>query len=116
MSDHDKTLVTLALLAYSQSACVREAIAGAFSQDYSPLEIMLSDDCSSDDTVQIILQMAKEYSGPHSVFCRQNKIHDGICAQMNEPLHAAKGESIVMAVGDEVSVPHRVSLLVGRFG
>ena len=40
-------LVTFALFAYNQERYVREAVEGAFAQTYQPLEIILSDDCSS---------------------------------------------------------------------
>lgn len=46
----DHPLVTFALLAYSQEKYIREAVEGAFAQTYEPLEIILSDDCSSDRT------------------------------------------------------------------
>ena len=42
--------VTLAVIAYNQERFIREAIEGAFAQTYQPLEIILSDDCSSDRT------------------------------------------------------------------
>ena len=44
----DRPLVTFALFAYNQEQYIREAVEGAFSQTYEPLEIILSDDCSSD--------------------------------------------------------------------
>ena len=40
---------TFILLAYHQEAYVAEAIAGALAQDYPDLEIILSDDGSSDN-------------------------------------------------------------------
>ncbi len=42
-----RPLVTFALFAYNQEQYIREAVEGAFSQTYEPLEIILSDDCSS---------------------------------------------------------------------
>jgi len=42
--------VTFALFAYNQEKYIREEVEGAFSQTYQPLEIIWSDDCSSDRT------------------------------------------------------------------
>ena len=50
----DRPLVTFALFAYNQEEFIREAVEGAFAQTYEPLEIILSDDCSSDRTYEII--------------------------------------------------------------
>lgn len=58
--DQDRPLVTFALIAYDQERFIREAVEGAFSQTYSPLEIILSDDCSSDRTFEIIKDVAAE--------------------------------------------------------
>ena len=41
-----RPLVTFALFAYNQEKYIREAVEGAFSQTYEPLEIILSDDYS----------------------------------------------------------------------
>ena len=60
-------LVTFALFAYNQEKYIREAIEGAFSQTYEPLEIILSDDCSRDDTHRIMCEMAAGYRGHHRV-------------------------------------------------
>lgn len=61
----DRPLVTFALFAYNQEDYVREAVQDAFAQTYEPLEIILSDDCSSDRTYQIMHEMAVAYRGPH---------------------------------------------------
>ena len=61
----DRPLVTFALFAYNQEDYIREAVQGALAQAYEPLEIILSDDCSSDRTYQIMQEMAVVYRGPH---------------------------------------------------
>ena len=53
----DRPLVTFALFAYNQEQHIREAVDGAFSQTYEPLEIILSDDCSTDRTFEIMQEI-----------------------------------------------------------
>ena len=48
-----KPLLTFAVGAYNQERFIREAVESAFAQTYSPLEIVLSDDCSRDRTFEI---------------------------------------------------------------
>ena len=43
-SADEKLLATFLVCAYNQEGIVHEAISGAFSQTYSPLEIIISDD------------------------------------------------------------------------
>ena len=60
-------LVTIFVAAYNQQDYIAEAIQGAFAQTYSPLEVILSDDGSHDDTFEIMKAMAADYRGPHTV-------------------------------------------------
>jgi glycosyltransferase involved in cell wall biosynthesis len=105
-------LVTLVVLAYNQEGYVEEAVAAAFAQDYQNLEIILSDDCSSDKTFQLMQKMTIEYDGLHAVRLNRNQINLNIGAHMSTVNSLANGELIVAAAGDDVSMPHRVSTLV----
>ena len=107
----DRPLVTFALVAYNQERYVRAAIEGAFSQTYEPLEIILSDDCSADRTFEIMQEMASSYDGRHTVWIRRNETNLGMAGHMNAVVNAASGELIAWAAGDDISMPHRVSLL-----
>ena len=53
----EKPLLTFAIAAFNQEAFIREAVEAAFAQTYSPLEIVLSDDCSKDRTFDIMKEM-----------------------------------------------------------
>ena len=69
----DRPLVTFALLSYNQETYVREAIESAFVQTYEPMEIILSDDCSSDQTFKIMKDMARNYCGPKKIIVSQTE-------------------------------------------
>jgi len=84
-------------------------------QDCPPLEILLSDDCSSDDTYARLRDAAAGYSGPHHVMVRRNPFNMGIGAHYNALLEASSGELLVTAAGDDVSTPDRVSRLVAAW-
>ncbi|MGC8493802.1 MAG: glycosyltransferase [Syntrophobacteraceae bacterium] len=110
---NDRPLVTFALFAYNQERFIREAVAGAFSQTYSPLEIILSDDCSPDSTFDIMREMASQYAGPHEIVLNRNQVNLGIGAHVNRVNEIARGNLIVAAAGDDVSLPNRCEELVG---
>ncbi len=90
---------------------IREAAEGAFSQTYSPLEIILSDDCSQDKTSDILKEMAAEYVGPHKIVLNRNECNIGIGEHVNTILGISSGELIVLAAGDDISTPRRVTTL-----
>ena len=107
-----KPLISFVILAYNQERFIREAVEGAFSQTYSPLEIIISDDCSSDRTFEIIKEMAAAYSGPHKVVLNRNKKNIGIGEHVNRVFSIATGELIILAAGDDISLPERTEIIV----
>ncbi|RTL97072.1 glycosyltransferase [Ancylobacter aquaticus] len=108
----DHPLVTFALFAYNQEQYIREAVEGAFSQTYEPLEIILSDDCSSDQTYLIMQEMAAAYRGPHQVRVTRNEKNWGLAVHVNRIVQSACGEILVIAAGDDVSFPDRTTVSV----
>ncbi|WP_164102731.1 glycosyltransferase [Candidatus Laterigemmans baculatus] len=104
-----------ALFAYNQEGYVRAAVEGALSQTYSPLEIILSDDCSSDRTFQIMQEMAAAYVGPHSVRCRRSSVNSGLARHINDVVSEINAEYVCVAAGDDQSMPSRVEHLAAEF-
>lgn len=106
-----KPLISYVITTYNIEKYVREAVECAFAQTYSPLEIVLSDDCSSDGTFAIMQQMANEYKGPHKIVLNRNENNMGITRHMNKAyIELANGEIIIAAHGDDISKPERTAL------
>ena len=103
--------VTYVLYAYNEERYIREAIDSAFAQTYSPLEIVLSDDGSSDRTFETMQEMAAAYQGPHKIILNRNARNIGIGSQLNAAVAKSFGELIVLANADDVSLPNRVAVL-----
>jgi len=114
-NNEERPLVTFALFAYNQERFIREAVEGALAQTYSPLQVILSDDCSSDRTFEIMQEMAAAYKGPHKVLLRKNYKNMGIICHIREVARLAASEIIVMSAGDDVSLGHRTSQIVSVF-
>lgn len=112
----ERPLVTFALFAYNQEKYICEAVEGAFAQTYEPLEIILSDDCSTDRTFQIMQEMAAGYKGPHTIRVRRNQQNVGNLAHVLLVASEARGELLIAAAGDDVSLPERTATLVRHFG
>lgn len=103
----ERPLVTFALFAYNQERFIREAVEGALAQTYSPLQVIMSDDYSSDRTFKIIQEMVANYSGPHEILLNRNERNFGIGGHVNRVMELANGEFIVVAAGDDISLPER---------
>lgn len=103
-----KPLWTMIIFSYNQERYIEAAINGALSQTYGNLEIIISDDFSSDRTYDIAEKICSEYSGRHHVWCRRNPQNLGLISHINLVVSMAKGEGVVVAAGDDISLPNRV--------
>lgn len=105
-------LVSILLCAYRQEQFIRDAVEAALAQTYSPLEIVLSDDCSPDRTFAIMEEMAAAYRGPHRVILNRNPRNRGLGGHINRLVELSHGELLMVAAGDDISLSQRASVLV----
>ena len=108
-------LCSFYLLSYNQSNFIEEALHGAFSQDYPNLEIIISDDNSTDDTWEKIQNFVKSHSTGHKIIMNRNQKNMGICGHINHVISLAHGEYIIASAGDDISLPQRTSNCVKEF-
>lgn len=111
----ENPLVSLLIITYNQEDYIRETLEGAFAQTYSPLEIVISDDNSTDDNFTIIKNMISEYSGPHTIVTNQNSQNLGMGEHISKAMLLSKGELIVINGGDDISLPNRVQMIYDQW-
>ncbi len=86
---------------YNHAAFLRQRIESVLQQTIQPHEIIILDDCSTDDSVNIIQQYV--LTNPQIQFI-QNKINSGSpFAQWNKGVQIAKGDLIWIAESDDVA-------------
>lgn len=107
----ERPLITFLLMAYNQERFIGEAVAGALAQTYSPLEILLTDDCSSDRTYKIMSDMAAAYRGPHRIVLNRNAKNLGIGPHLNLAMELVSGALVVGGAGDDLSLPERTLVM-----
>jgi cellulose synthase/poly-beta-1,6-N-acetylglucosamine synthase-like glycosyltransferase len=104
--------VSFVVFTYNQESFVREAVTGAFMQDYPNLQIILSDDCSSDGTFALLQELAAAYRGPHRVLVNQTPQNRGSLAHLYHAASRCDGELVICAAGDDISLSDRVTRTV----
>ena len=102
-------------IAHNQRRTVSEAIAGALAPTYTPLEIAISDDSSSDAAREAMQHTAAGYSGPHRVLLNRDPANLGIGAHLSRLVELSQGELLFVTVGDDVSLPERVARTVAAW-
>lgn len=108
-------LVSVVLATYNQEDLSLIAFESLLSQDYDNLEIIAVDDCSSDNTYEVLEARCRQYRGPHIVRIIKNEVNLGICKNYEYGFRLAKGELIVTGGGDDISYPNRVSVIVEKW-
>ncbi len=115
MNEIKYPLVSLCLFSYNQEKYIEAAIKGALSQTYSPLEIIISDDCSTDKTFDIIKRLTKDYKGQHKIILNRNETNLGLASHVNHVFQIAKGDFFAITAGDDISLPERIEKIISFF-
>jgi glycosyltransferase involved in cell wall biosynthesis len=106
--------VTLLVIAYRMRATIAASIESALAQTY-PCEIIVSDDCSGDGTLEAAREAIREHARGRQVEVRSTERNLGLCAHLNDLAQRASGEILVFLSGDDVAYPERVGKLVAEF-
>lgn len=115
MIDTNYPLISISLISYNQEKYIEDTLLSLLNQDYKNLEILISDDCSSDNTFYLIKKIVDNYTGTHKLVVNRNKINLGVGGNFSENLKRAKGMLIVSADGDDISLPNRVSTIYKKW-
>jgi len=95
-------LVSIIVITYNSSKYVLETLESAKAQTYQNIELIISDDCSTDNTVEICRQWLEENK---ERFVRTKLItvekNSGIPANCNRGVRASKGEWVKLIAGDD---------------
>lgn len=105
-------LVSVIILTCNQEKFVRETLSSVFSQTYKNLEIIVSDDCSSDNTVRFAKEFAR---GDDRCIILESPVNTGITENCNRALKFAQGDYIAWLGGDDLFLPAKIEKQVGVF-
>lgn len=92
-----KPLVSVIVPLFNASPFVREALESIVASTYRPLEVVVMDDGSTDDSLSVVKAFAKEHPEVH-VFHQQNA---GVSIARNKAIEKAKGEWILPVDADD---------------
>lgn len=98
-----KNLVSICIPTYNGEKFLSEALESVKQQTYSNIEVIISDDASKDDTLEICENFKKEVSFPVNIYSHTPA---GIGENWNNCIEKAKGEYIKFLFQDDVLEPH----------
>jgi len=105
-------LISIAVCTYNGAKYLKEQLDSLVNQTYINLEIIICDDCSSDDTVQIIRQFAIQYS---NVKYEVNATNLGYIKNFENVLRLCKGDFVTLCDQDDIWIEDKIKLMLGAF-
>lgn len=105
MQDYKKGTVSVIMGIYNCEDTLSESIESIINQTYDNWELIMCDDCSTDNTYKIANEYAKKYSD--KIILIKNEVNKKLAATLNHCLEYAKGEYIARMDGDDISLPNR---------
>jgi glycosyltransferase involved in cell wall biosynthesis len=102
-----KPLISVIIPVYNGGAFLAEAVSSIVRQNYDPLEIIIIDDGSTDDTAAI----AKNFREATYVY-QENK---GAAAARNHGLRIAQGELVCFLDADDLWTDNKITLQLSYF-
>ena len=112
MSTSNLPLVSICIPIYNGEAFLAEALASVKTQTYPNLEVVVSDDHSSDASLAIVEKFQQEVDLPVRIFTHEPQ---GIGANWNHCVAQAKGQYIKFLFQDDVLLPTCVEQMVEAF-
>src|ERR1700734_1298053 len=94
--------------AYNVSGIIERAIRSAAAQTFPPLEILVIDDCSTDDTAEVVGALGREIP---SVRLLSTPVNGGPSAARNVGLREARADWIALLDADDAWKPGRLKRL-----
>ncbi|MBN1181559.1 MAG: glycosyltransferase [Bacteroidales bacterium] len=105
--ESNNPLVSVAVITYNSARYVLETLESVKAQTYANIELIISDDHSSDNTVSLCQLWIEE---KRERFIRTEMItvpeNTGVSANCNRAIQAAKGEWVKFIAGDDVLLPN----------
>ena len=108
-------LVSILVVTFNSSSFVKDTLDSAFYQDYENIELVISDDGSSDKTIQIVKEWIVGHKYRFVKCCVvESPGNTGIPANVNRGLAASSGEWIKCIAGDDILLPKCISVLMSQ--
>ena len=106
--------VSIIIPVYNRAAIVRDTLESVVAQTHRPLQVVLVDNDSTDDTLQVLETFKKEHPGDGFNVVITNESHHTAGAARNRGFEHATGEWVLFFDSDDVMKPDLVESYVRK--
>jgi len=101
--------ISIAMATYNGAKYIQEQLQSFVDQTRQPDELIITDDCSTDDTEIIVRKFAK--NAPFKVEFHRNEINLGYCGNFNAALMKTSGDLVFLSDQDDVWFPEKIEYM-----
>jgi glycosyltransferase involved in cell wall biosynthesis len=109
----NKLKISIAMTTFNGGSYLNEQLNSFLGQDTLPDELVIFDDGSTDETIQIISEFSK--SSPFLVKLEINEFNVGVTSNFEKALNACSGDIIFISDQDDVWMPGKISKIIKLF-
>jgi len=102
--------VSIIIPAYNAGRFIERVVESALAQTYQNIEIIISNDCSTDSTEEILNVLAEQYPNKVKVYNQLTNL--GVGQNFNFLLDNCNGDYICLSGGDDLLLPNKVESLM----
>ncbi|NLG05081.1 MAG: glycosyltransferase, partial [Clostridia bacterium] len=106
----DEHKISIIMPAYNAASFISESIESVLAQTYKNWELIVVDDCSTDNTAEIVEELQKE--DPRIKLIR-HEVNQGVAATRNTALDAADGDFIAFLDSDDKWTENKLEFQLG---
>lgn len=107
------SLVSIALCTYNGEKYLPQQLASIINQTYANLEIIIIDDCSTDNTFELLMKLTK---GIPNVRIERNEQNLGFTKNFEKVISYCKGDFIAISDQDDIWDLEKIEILVNEIG
>ena len=103
--------ISIAMATYNGAQYITEQLQSFVDQTRQPDELIITDDCSTDETENIVRKFSE--TAPFEVVFFKNEKNLGYCGNFNAALMKSTGDLVFLSDQDDVWFPEKIEHMVG---
>ncbi len=103
-------LVTIGVGNYNNAKYVLDTLKSIEEQTYDNIELVIIDDCSTDESLGMIREWLKSYNKPFKLIAHEKNM--GVCVVCNAIINNANGKYVAFLATDDAMMPDKISVQV----
>lgn len=102
-------MISIALCTYNGAKYINQQIESIINQTVQPDEIIICDDCSTDDTINVLKRTLSNWHGDYKIIDNEHNL--GFRKNFEKAIRLCRGDIIFLSDQDDVWEPHKIEIL-----